>query len=513
MENRFKFWLPAFATYILILFRFGYTFGDGDQSEMLPYLKYLKNSTLYSSDFYIQSIATYVPNERWVFAKLLSLLPFDTEGGLAYWVFGLHAAATFLLIAGLYRLASAWIPTESGRFIAVLAPLFLFYNAVTGGNELYYNTLIPSYLAQVLGVWAFYYLMLFELLPLFVILIVATFLHPLIGLQIWLLIPVALIFGKFAFKDFLLTNRGIVVYTLSYVLVIGTYLYAILANSTEAAGNVPFLDILEFRASHHYFPEYYPLKSILLTTFFALSGFLIGRIMLKVHILTIVVGCIVYMVGLWYFKSPLIASAQWFATTVWLKMFGLMLLTAFILMSFFANLFDISKLDKWFFNILYASAIFAAFLIPPQYRLFKSKNYDLPFFATTSLAVDIAQKVQENTPQEAVFLIPPDCSAFRFWSERSVWIDFKAINHRQAAFSEWYERIRKLYKIDLSDRRAGVDLVKKATENFEKISQNDLIEWHKKEKITHILTKKTVIYNFPKVAENADYVVYKIVGD
>ena len=55
------------AAYVIILFRHGYTFGSGDQSEMLPYAKFLKNNTLYANDFYIQNIAAHVPNERFVF--------------------------------------------------------------------------------------------------------------------------------------------------------------------------------------------------------------------------------------------------------------------------------------------------------------------------------------------------------------------------------------------------------------------------------------------------------------
>ena len=67
-----KILLGCLAAYILILFRHGYVFGSGDQSEMLPYAKYLSDNTLYSKDFYIQSIAAFVPNERFVFSKLLS---------------------------------------------------------------------------------------------------------------------------------------------------------------------------------------------------------------------------------------------------------------------------------------------------------------------------------------------------------------------------------------------------------------------------------------------------------
>jgi hypothetical protein len=100
--------LACLAAYILILFRHGYVFGSGDQSEMLPYAKYLADNTLYLKDFYIQSIAPFVPNERFVFSKLLS---FDISH-LAEWSFGLHALATVALLLGLRNLAEKWVVTE-----------------------------------------------------------------------------------------------------------------------------------------------------------------------------------------------------------------------------------------------------------------------------------------------------------------------------------------------------------------------------------------------------------------
>ena len=113
----------------------------------MPYAKYLADNSLYPKDFYIQSIAAFVPNERFVFSKGLSFF----VNHLSEVSFGLHAVATVALLLGLRNLAEKWVVTEGLRWIAVLAPFFILYNINLGDNELYYNTLTPSYLAQVIG--------------------------------------------------------------------------------------------------------------------------------------------------------------------------------------------------------------------------------------------------------------------------------------------------------------------------------------------------------------------------
>ena len=186
-NSALRIFIGCFAATILLLFRHGYVFGSGDQSEMLPYAKYLADNSLYPSDFYIQSIAASVPNERFVFSWLLSLF-----GDRLNWaVFGLHFSATMLLILGLYRITSLALDTEGARWLAALAPVLLLYDVNLGGNELYYNIFVPSYVAQVIGIWVFVYGIKGNAFKFFGLLILMTYIHPLIGLQLWLLLSLS----------------------------------------------------------------------------------------------------------------------------------------------------------------------------------------------------------------------------------------------------------------------------------------------------------------------------------
>ncbi|MDZ7879406.1 MAG: DUF6798 domain-containing protein [Saprospiraceae bacterium] len=477
-RNQLKIILGCLAAYILILFRHGYIFGSGDQSEMLPYAKYLADNSLYSKDFYVQSIAAYVPNERFVFSKLLSYcVPYLPE-----LTFGLHALGSFFLILGLHRLAKKWLTTEGGQWIATLAPILILYNIHLGGNELYYNTLTPSYLAQVIGLWAF--VLVFEGYTDFSygLIFLTTFIHPLIGVQLWLLVAATNSISKFygvAYESW----RAIFLINLGYLLTAGFYIFKI--KSGYDAGNISsdaFLNIIEFRAPHHYFPNYFPLKHWLILMALFVVYFLMSQPLLRLVIGIILTGCAVYAFGVLVLKSPTIMSTQWFSMTIWLKTFSIMAIIGLI-ESFIEDNKRLEKIinSNLIFNCLIVFSLVSVIFMTPQYKLFKNKNYD---FLTAELIktpeIDISLKAKELTDKNAVFLIPSDFSAFRYWSERNIFIDYKATNHRQAAFAEWYKRVQNVYAINLEDRLRNADLPFLANENYKRLKENDFLQFAKK---------------------------------
>ncbi len=505
---KIKILLGCLAAYILILFRHGYVFGSGDQSEMLPYAKYLADNTLYAKDFYIQSIAAFVPNERFVFSKLLSFF----INHLQSITFFVHFLATIGLLLGLRKLAERWVTTEGLRWIAVLAPILILYNINLGGNELYYNALTPSYLAQVVGVWAFVLIFSGYVDFSYALIFLATFIHPLIGVQLWLLVAMMHLIAKS--KDSAHeTWRTIILINIGYLSTAGFYIYKI-KNSYDNGliDNELFLNIIEFRAPHHYFPNYFPTKSwLILLPLFALY-FAVAQPLLRVIIALIVTGCGVYTFGVLVLKSPTILSTQWFAMTIWLKTFAMMTLVSviedFIVEKKWAQkLFDNSLI----FNSLVVISLISIFFMTPQYQALRNKNYD---FFTSNLSqnpeVDISLKAKALTPKNALFMIPSDMSAFRYWSERSSFIDYKATNHRQAAFAEWYSRIQQVYHINLDNRRNNADLTYLANLNFQNLPKGEFSHWAAHSGVTHIITYKNHVLDFPKIGENEAYVIYEI---
>jgi hypothetical protein len=133
-----------------MLFRIGYIFGENDLVEDLSYAKYLINNDLYKNDFYITHIANHVPNERYCFAIITSW--FGNWNEQMFFLF--HAILSFVLISGLNRLSDFWIKNNVLKWLNLIILLLCLDNIHLGGNELYYNMLAPSFVAQVLGLWA-----------------------------------------------------------------------------------------------------------------------------------------------------------------------------------------------------------------------------------------------------------------------------------------------------------------------------------------------------------------------
>ncbi len=503
-----RIFLGCLACTLLLLFRHGYTFGSGDQSEMLPYAKYLIDNQLYPSDFYIQSIASWVPNERYAFSSFMSLF-----GDKMDWAaFGLHFSATMLLILGLYRLAKEGLDTEGGRWLAVLMPVMVLYGVNLGGNELYYNAFLPSYVAQVMGVWVFIFAMRGEALPTYVLLMLMTYVHPLIGVQLWLLINLSFLTMRVLGKN-AVNLISLLIFNALYLLTAAFFIYKIKSGfDAGSVNNQQFLDIIRFRAAHHYFPDAFPLKNWLILALPFYIGWRVAGDTFRYIFRWIVVGVVVYMVGIYIFKNPTPLSMQWFSTMVWVKMFSFMITFTLI-----KKLMDKSYLYEILFkpkhlvlNILIALSLLSVVLMMPQFRLLKNKPYDFPFFKTENAEVNISKLAKEKTPPDALFLILSDLSEFRFWSERSSYIDFKATNHRQGAFVEWYARIQQVYKISLADRLKGEPLTYLANYHFQELRTQDFKEFAKNQHITHIVTYKNVGLKFKRIAENEKYVIYRL---
>lgn len=501
-----RIFLGCLSCTLLLLFRHGYTFGSGDQSEMLPYAKYLIDNKLYTSDFYIQSITSWIPNERHVFSWVISLF-----GDKMDWAaFGLHFLATMLLVLGLYRLAKEGLDTEGGRWLAVLMPVMVLYGVNLGGNELYYNAFLPSYVVQVMGVWVFVFGMRGEAVPTYVLLMLMTYVHPLIGVQLWLLINLSILTMRVLKKN-AVNLFSLLIFNVLYLSTAGFFIYKIKSGfDAGSVNNQQFLDIMRFRAAHHYFPDTFPLKNWFILALPFYIGWRVTSDTVRYVFRWIGVGALVYIVCIYIFKNPTSLSMQWFSTTVWVKMFSFIITFTLI-----KKLMDKSYLYKILFepkhlilNILMALSLLSIVLMSPQFRLLKNKPYDFPFFKTENAEVNISKLAKEKTDSNALFLILSDLSEFRFWSERSSYIDFKATNHRQAAFVEWYKRIQQVYKISLEDRLKGSNLTQLANYHFQELRTEDFKEFAKNQHITHIVTYKNVDLKFKRIAENDKYVIY-----
>lgn len=81
------------------------------------------------------------------------------------------------------------------------------------------------------------------------------------------------------------------------------------------------------------------------------------------------------------------------------------------------------------------------YLNPYAERLRKQPHFAREVRAANPEIAEACAWAKENTPGEAVFLIPPDLEEFRVLSQRAVVVDWKNVPYRNAELRDWFDRI------------------------------------------------------------------------
>ncbi|MEO6189649.1 MAG: DUF6798 domain-containing protein, partial [Saprospiraceae bacterium] len=157
-----------------------------------------------------------------------------------------------------------------------------------------------------------------------------------------------------------------------------------------------------------------------------------------------------------YFRLEFVLQFQWMKTTIWIELFTVIGGLLFI------SKFSVVK------NVKYISA--ACFLGIAIASFYITK----PNASLTMEEDKLAEWSRTHTDINSLFVYPPTFNRFKTVSERSSWIDFKAITHQKAYLIPWYDRVNRIFKIDLKDRQNGVNLIEQANKNYIKINDHDL---------------------------------------
>ena len=498
---------PLLPIYGIILAINGYVFGADDQVEVLPYALFLANPDLYPSDFYVQYISQAIPNERYFFSKFLSL----SGAALPLLCALLHLICSLSLLSGWYRIGHLFIRSAVLKW-GLLLMIFLppFYGINLGGNELYYNTFIPSLLAKAIGVWALFYFLKRDYTWSLVFLVWCTFFHPVAGAQLFLLLGGVLGFEKIRGQS-RLSWKKISVLFLGFMLSAGAWLVFLKANFDKGSIDSSLLfDILEFRVPHHYFPSYFPLKYflILIPLFaFGLFYFWKKERRLFTFFTLALMGCGIYTVGVEVLESSTLLTTQWFKSTIWLKALSFVAVLAWLETSFsFLQKNTFLQIGKIGLSLLTLIAI-TGMLSP--FSIFQNKTYHFFWTAKQDPIVDIALQAKAASPIDAVFVIPMQETAFKFHSQRSCYIDYKTVVHRKDALPVWYQRVQEIYGIGIQNRRKQEALSTLANTHF---TSRDTEEWKKisQGKFQFLLTSAQETLDFPLLVENNVYKIYRL---
>lgn len=488
----------------------GYFFGGGQQVELFPYILYLGDNSLYPHDLYIQSLTDQVFHERLFFSWLL--YPF--RRCLEWPAFIIHGLTTCFLVLAMVRIFRLYVKQDYWIYTGIFV-FFMTLSINTGGHELYYNTLHPSNIGIALGIWALYYFISARYNISAFLLVFATWFHPMIGFQLFLLFIFAIIAANY--KNWFRLKRHIP-FLLIYIVLGSPYVFLLIYTQnqdlTEHVTSREFADnILYFRLIRHLDPSFYSNTAILMNSCLAVAGLVYFYFRDKkiFFVLTgILLGILIYVTGFYLKIYPLVIS-WWFRTTIWLKFLGWVALFAFFAL-FSEILFKQYKkiLRGLITTALLLLACFRVFYLDqPAFRNFY-ENIQLPFLPYSTPEIAISKQIRNHVPRDAVFIHPYSFNALKYYGRVSSWIDYYAYPRRKDYAPVYMRRVNLIYGFSEEDRYPSLKMHRKARQHYLN-TDRALLQKLAEKGVTHILTYQSHKLNgLRKIVENDAYVVYKL---
>lgn len=498
-RKQYRKWLVLGVVYLILIAFHGYRFGDEDMAETLSYALYLNDHNLYPRDLYIQAIGAHQLNERYPFTLFLSLF----SGHLEWASFILHLSSTLLLLSGLWEIISLYLRTEGGKLLLLLATLIVTYHLNLGGNEIWYHYFVPSHLAKCIAVWGLYFWLRNYPVKAYSMVALATFAQPVMGAQLALLFFLTdlLKFRKRGFKIF----QGPLVFGLTA----GIWITAVFTShliSDQSTTNREFYEIMETRLAHHYFPFYYPLRSwvILLPLLVSASWIWKSRDKRLFYLfIWSFAGMILYLTGVEGLEIPALLSLQWFKVTVWLKPLAILALLFWMESH---SRFLSGAIGRWILpaTLAFTLLLLSEFIPHPDHR-----PLHLPGTDYYTAEMDLALQMREILPPDACIIIPPDVTGIRYFSQRSLFVDYKSNIHSKRYLAEAARRREELYGMDLSTRRMGKDLVTEGKAHYQKLTATDFNRYRNKG-VDYVMTHGNHRLDLPVIAENSLFTLYQL---
>lgn len=493
------------SCYALVLFHWGYQFGRSDQAEVLPYALYIHDHTLYPKDNFIQDIKNEVPNERSVFSSLLSPFANHLEGVC----FLLEFIFTLILLSGMFQFARLFITNDLLCWLAVLTLMMVKFNIALGDNTIWYNYFIPSVPAKAIAIWGLIYFFRDKWMSAFVLFSASAFLQPLVGLQLAIICISVLFIELYVDKKPLKVHH--IFPRLFFELTAGVYIFLIFWNSfnshiTKAERHEFFNIEFAFRGAHHYMPFNFPLVYYFwLVPLFLFALFYykkISRTMFLFFLFDILL-LLLYTAGVEWLHFGYIAALQWFKTTLWLKYFSV--LAIYILID--RNLPVLKK--KMVTNIAYGAIYLSAIVAVICIGWFPEKNpwgfnFDFGQQRTNDPLIACCIKAKELTPKDALFIQPFNASEFKYYSERSSYVDFKANVRAARQTIEWYNRLGEVYGLQAKPHYAEKQMLDDSKKYYLSLN-NDQLNKLAQEGVQYMLTYTDYKTDLPVVYTNDQY--------
>lgn len=449
--------------YFIFLLSIGYAFGSGDMVELLPYARQLADPSLYTQDFFIQHIIQYPINERVVFASLIALC--KNTALLPYWCLTIHAISSIALISAWYSIIRHYQFGKNYSAILLIICFVLLYGVNLGGNELYYNFCVASLSAKAICSWAFLAFLRRRIIQTSILLGVSVYIQPIVGLQLFLIFSGIICIQSLQKRE---TLKNLFQLAIPFAVLAGFWILQLYSNyAAQSMDNDLFLEIIRFRLPHHFLPSYFPIKSYLVLAPLTTIGCICwcrNDVRIGIFFILAFCGSIIYTIGVEKFEITTLLSSQWFKIWIWLKPISVLGIALQLRnQELPEKLHFLTKIDSKYYMSLF---ILLCLRVPLSTQ----------YFANNSAEIECALAAKKLSAKDAVFVIPASNSSFKYYGERSCYIDYKSMIHKQEVMPIWYQRVKEVYKTDLANAGPAFGNVAIADQNLREISRLDLIK-------------------------------------
>lgn len=506
-EFRITFPDIAFAVllWVLLIIKYGYTYGTNDHIELLPYVLFLKNPLLFPHDLFIQSLNASLPNERTVVAHLL--LPFVSHLRVA--IFLLHFFNTVLLLLALIKLAGRFVDNKYFAWLAVYVSVLVLNDRGLGSVDLYTPSIQASDVSCMIIAWALNVFLDRKYLLASILMSVATFIHVLEGFDVMIVLCGVMLLKYIWDKE--ISLREVVSFIGTYILTAGVYLFFIYRAKTSGAGALSSHELFEimfaFRHPHHFIFGTFPVINKVLFGICIAAGLMYYRNRSSALFQFIAIGAfgvLVYIVAVDVFHLVFIANFQWYKVVQWIKILGIIAAYAYVL----------NYLSAYFSNenktLNYAVICIGLLVGCFMFYQFSTGFFDTGYRQHNENEIVLCSKVKEITPVDAVFVQPFEMTALKFYGQRSSYVEFKAIAKNQKDLKTWYERIQEVFGLNYEVDKNGFDMKWKADEHLDNLDEGQLAKL-KSEGVTDIICRTSKYQQGHKLilSENG-YFVYQL---
>jgi hypothetical protein len=434
----------------------GYRYGLNNQATLLPAIYHLTNPEVLSNDLPSRDYPVFSRPIIWFVAMIGKVLPLPITMLL------LHLVSLALLFAAIQRVSESITP-DKPALAWVAIGLLIVLRFVPGSNLMIggFDVFELNFYGYTLGIA----LVLFTLLQLLrgqaftagILAGLTFYVHANYGQQAVILASAGVLLGQATWREKALLSAKVLAVTALVALPIFVQLAEAEFRSEPPALIVPsYLDVAGMRNPHHLVPGTWPVTDHLQYALSALALLYIVHVRRRrgrdvdvwwraILVGILVLSAVAYLNGI--FRSDLIAKSYFFRSTALLKILFVLYLVAFLSDSLGHHLSTLWKqrVTRYALRgiLLFTGVAFILNLhVASSGTSYTILNRPVLYGISISLHPSrFEQWITENTPQDAVFLVPPDYFRFAVNTQRAPVVTWLNLPHGGQAYLEWYSRI------------------------------------------------------------------------